>query len=312
MFAKIKSLLKRIVGVDLLRGRVDVLHGRVEELKMLTAKIFINQMKTHGHYENIHDVEFKVFSQFGDDGIIQYLIHQLGISTEVFIEFGVQDYFESNTRFLLLNNNWRGLVMDCSGEHIERIKQQDFYWRHELTAVQCWVERDNINDVIRDHGFAGPLGLLHVDIDGNDYWVWESLNVVEPDIVIMEYNSVFGDRRAITIPYDRAFYRTKAHYSNLYWGASLKALCLLGEKKGYAFVGANSNGNNAYFVKRSRLGKIKPMSVREGYVRSKYRESRDEASRLTFVTGDSRLKMIERMPVYDVETGRVIIIGELE
>ena len=101
----------------------------------------------------------------------------------------------------------------------------------------------------------------------------ESLEVSDPAIVIVEYNSVFGKDHAVTVPYDPVFNKTKAHYSNLYWGASLKALCLLAERKGYAFVGANSSGNNAYFVKKEKLGPVKPVRVEEGYVQSMLRES---------------------------------------
>ncbi len=93
----------------------------ITELKLLTAKTLINEMKRHGPYANIHDSEFQAFSQFGDDGIIQYLVHHVEIPTEqeLFIEFGVQNYRESNTRFLLLNNNWRGLILDASDAYIE-------------------------------------------------------------------------------------------------------------------------------------------------------------------------------------------------
>ena len=128
----------------------------------------------------------------------------------------------------------------------------------------------------------------------------------------MEYNSVFGDKHAITIPYDRAFNRTKAHYSNLYWGASLRALCILAEKKGYVFVGSNSSGNNAYFVQQDKIGKVRPCGVQEGYVKSKYRQSRDAEGRLTFVAGEERVKVIEDMPVYDLEKRRVIKIKDLD
>ncbi|MDI6739908.1 MAG: hypothetical protein QME74_06045, partial [Candidatus Edwardsbacteria bacterium] len=76
---------------------------------MLTAKVHINSIKEKGILKSIQDAEFKVYSQFGDDGIIQYLISQIPIENKSFIEFGVQDYTESNTRFLLKNDNWRGL-----------------------------------------------------------------------------------------------------------------------------------------------------------------------------------------------------------
>jgi hypothetical protein len=203
------------------------------------------------------------------------------------------------------------LVMDASAENIQQIKRQKYYWKYDLTAIHCWVDRDNINRLIHDNGFSGSLGLLSIDIDGNDYWIWESLDAVTPVIVIVEYNSVFGDRLAIAIPYDRGFNRTKAHYSNLYWGASLRALCMLAEKKGYVFVGSNSGGNNAYFVKTDKIGKVRPCSVEEGYVESRFRESRDSEGGLTLLAGDERLKTIEDMSVYDLETKSLVKIKGL-
>ena len=189
--------------------------------------------------QSLPDVEFKVFSQFGDDGIIQYLINKLQIKNRTFVEFGVSDYFESNTRFLLLKDNWSGLIMDGSDYNINFIKKSDYYWRHDLTAVSNFVTRENINDLILQNEYKGEIGLLHVDLDGNDYWVWEKIDVVDPILVIMEYNSVFGPERNISVPYQENFVRTKAHSSNLYWGASLGALCNLAEKKGYYFIGSS-------------------------------------------------------------------------
>jgi len=97
-----------------------------------------------------------------------------------------------------------------------------------------------------------------------------------PVILILEYNSLFGLERAITVPYSDSFQRTKAHYSNLYWGASLRALYNLSVKKGYEFIGCNSSGNNAYFILKEYMNNnLKPISLKEGYVMSKFRESRN-------------------------------------
>jgi hypothetical protein len=312
MFAGTRKALKQILGFDTLHNRVDVLSKEVDDLKILSSKILIDRMNRCDAYNSIDRVEFKVFSQFGDDGIIQYLIHNAEVDVETFVEFGVEDYSESNTRFLLMNNNWKGLVMDGSGEKIQRIKRQEYYWKHDLTAVHCWVDRENINTVIHDNGFSGSLGLLSIDIDGNDYWIWESLDTVKPVITIVEYNSVFGDKYAITIPYDPSFNRTKAHYSNLYWGASLRALCMLAEKKDYVFVGSNSSGNNAYFVKQDKIGRLRACTVQDGYVKSRFRDSRDAEGRLTFVAGEERLKIIEDMSVYDLEKKRLVKIKDLD
>lgn len=189
----------------------------------------------------------------GDDGIIQYLINYLEIENKIFVEFGVEDYLESNTRFLLINDNWSGLVIDGSKINIAKIKKDEIYWKHDLKVKSAFITAENINQLIEEEGIKGQIGLLHIDIDGNDYWVWKALEVVVPKIMIVEYNSKFGCEKAITIPYKEDFVWTKAHYSNLYFGASILAFCDLADEKGYSFIGSNSAGNNAYFVKNEFL-----------------------------------------------------------
>ena len=268
----IREVARQVFGIP---AQVAMLQREIDDARILVGKVLINQLRLLGPLEDIRAAEFKVFSQWGDDGIIQYLVHHLKVERETFIEFGVQNYRESNTRFLLMNNNWRGLVIDGCREHIDYIMKDEIYWRYDLTAVCAFVDRENINKIFVENGFEGKIGILSIDIDGNDYWIWDAINVVEPVVVIIEYNSFFGDRYAITIPYDPKFDRTRAHYSNLYWGASLKALCLLGEKKGYEFIGSNSNGNNAYFVRKGKTGQLRSLTPEQGYVTAKYRESRD-------------------------------------
>ncbi len=153
--------------------------------------------------------------------------------------------------------------------------------------------------------------MLSIDIDGNDYWVWEAINVINPRIVICEYNSVFGCKDAITIPYKPNFNRTKAHFSNLYFGASLPALCYLANKKGYIFIGSNSAGNNAFFIREDFANFFKKVSVREGYVMSNIRESRNEEGKLTYISGDDRKEMIKDLEVYNVKTDEKIKIKDL-
>lgn len=300
------ATLGRVMGLEGLRDQII-------ESKLLTARVLINQMKSTGRLERIADAEFKVFSQFGDDGIIQYLVYQIGISADLqtFIEFGVQDYQESNTRFLLMNDNWRGLILDGSQSNIDKVMQGSDYWRYDLTAVTAFIDRDNINDLFIRHGFTGEIGLLSIDIDGNDYWVWERIEAVNPMIVVAEYNSTFGAQYAVTIPYDATFQRNRAHYSNLYWGASLKAFCLLAERKGYAFVGSNSAGNNAYFVRLDKLANIRPLDVEQGYVAARFRESRNAEGDLTYLGRGARLQEISDMKVFDIEHAAMVRIADL-
>lgn len=298
-----------------LRGRAKrwyTLPDQVAEAKILSAQILINQIKAAPPLPDIRAAEFKVFSQFGDDGIIQYLVHHTGIRPDErsFVEFGVENYEEANTRFLLVHNNWKGLVIDGSPAHIRHVRNDRIYWRHDLTALCAFIDADNIDTLISTAGFSGDIGLLSIDIDGNDYWVWDRIACVNPIIVVAEMNSVFGGEHAVTVPYDPGFYRGDKHYSHLYWGCSLKALELLAHKKGYALVGVNSVGVNAYFVRRDRLGDIPELSSRNAYVESRYRESRNRAGELTYLSGKDRLAAIRDLPVVDVETGRTVRIGD--
>jgi hypothetical protein len=297
--------------VQPLYGQVQSLDRDLEILKLLMGKTLANQVKQHGVYDDIQDAEFSVFSQFGDDGIIQYLVHQINPANQTFIEFGTQNYRESNTRFLLMNNNWKGLIIEGDPGCIESVKQEPVYWKYDLTAVNHFIDKDNINRIFMENGFSGEIGLLSIDIDGNDYWIWESINSVDPVMVVAEYNGMFGPDYAITIPYDPQFYRTTAHYSNLYWGCSLKALCLLAERKGYVLAGTNSNGNNAHFIRKDKVGDLIPAGIQAGYTESRFRESRDQQGNLTYLSGSGRLRMIKDMKVYNIESGTLETIESL-
>jgi hypothetical protein len=251
----------------------------------------------------LSDAEFRVFSQWGEDGILEWLIQRVPLCTPRFIEFGVENYREANTRFLLENRNWKGLVIDGSAEHIDSVRRQEFYWRHDLTAVCAFIDRDNIKDLIINNGFSGAIGILSVDIDGNDYWVWQAINCVNPELVICEYNAVFGDIVPVTIPYKPDFQRTAAHPSNLYWGASIRAFEVLAERKGYDLIGTNMAGTNAFFIRHDLLPKVSDSITSKAPLPSFIRESRDGEGKLNFKSGLERLREIRKMPVLNLDTG---------
>lgn len=308
------GILSRLLTKTIIHGRALITIGKTSnELKMLVAKMLIDRMEKRGLVADIRKAEFKVFSQFGEDGIIQYLIQQARISPDeqAFVEFGAEFYGEANTVFLLMNDNWRGLLIDGSERNVRFIHKLPFFWKHELTAIAAFIDADNINDIIGDAGFRGKIGLLSIDIDGNDYWVWDRLDVVDPVIVVAEYNSVFGCRRAVTVPYDPKFTRRGAHYSDLYFGCSLKALEIVATRKGYALVGSNSAGNNAFFVKRERLNGQPALTAEQAYVESRFRESVNHSGQFTFLSGGARLRAIADMPLFDVEKGSNLLVGEL-
>ncbi len=263
--------------------------GRIESRQTADAK-------------TLAEAEFKVTSQWGEDGIIQHLLRNLRVPPQkVFVEFGVQDFTESNCRFLLTTCAWSGLVIDGSEKNVGYIRQDPIYWRHNLKAVCSFITRENINDILTNAGLSGEIGLLSVDIDGVDYWVWEAITAVSPAIVIAEYNALFGSERAVTVPYDPAFVRGEKHHSNLYYGASLAALTGLARRKGLALVATNTAGNNAFFVKRELLTEsLRELTVAEAFTQRRFREGRDESGELTFLSAEAEAAIANSQPLVEV------------
>jgi len=262
------------------------------------------------HCSDYRQAEFRVFSQWGEDGIIQYLLHHVSIDRPIFVEFGVENYTESNTRFLLTNNQWSGLVIDGSAENIDYIRRDQIYWATNLKAEHAFITKENINELLSRNGIAGDIGLLSVDIDGNDYWVWQAIDVVAPRIVICEYNSVFGSEAQVTIPYNPAFVRAQAHYSKCYYGASISALHSLGKSKGYSLVAGNQAGNNIFFIRNDLLRGMPALTPSEAYRPGQFREFHNKLGQLTFESAASGLTKISHLPIFDVKTGCISRIGE--
>ena len=255
---------------------------------------------------SIESSEFSVYSQNGEDGIIDFLLHILDLSAypRAFVEFGEENYTESNTRFLLKLRNFQGLVIDGSQANIDYIKRDEVYWKHDLHAKCAFITKDNINAIIQewlDSRDLDNVALLSIDIDGNDYYVWENLTCIAPAIVVIEYNAIFGATQSVSIPYREDFDRFKAHYSGLYFGASIRALIDLGSHKGYAFVGADSSGTNLFFVKREILKNTQPFRIyplEEYCQRHHARQSRDINGKLSFISHTKRAELIAALPLH--------------
>lgn len=309
-----KASLKHALG-RFERALLRNSHRLLTDNHQLLGRMASWQVRPRTVISSLTDAEFKVSSQWGEDGIIDWLVErvQAPLSCQTFIEFGVEDYRESNTRFLLRNRNWRGLIMDGSATMLKAVREDGLCTAHDLTAQRAFITRENVNQLIAAAGFRGEIGLLSIDVDGNDYWIWEALEVVQPILCVCEYNAVFGDLQPISTPYDPAFQRTKAHPSNLYFGASIAALRLLACRKGYRFAGTNLAGNDAFFVREDYWEKALAASILNVRARpSFFRESRDQAGRFTRVSGVDRLRQISSLPVVNVETGARVQLADLD
>jgi hypothetical protein len=251
----------------------------------------------------LEEAEFQVFSQWGEDGILQFLVRKVGIEIQPsFIEFGVETFTEANCRFLLMTKLWRGLVIDGSEKNIEFIRNDTISWRYGLRSRHSFITAENINSIFKEEGFSGRVGVLSIDIDGNDYWVLKAINCVEADILVLEYNSIFGPERSVTVPYDPMFRRNEKHYSNLYWGASLQALTSLAKEKGYFLVGCNSQGNNAFYLNNRHTGKIPPLPVEKAFRAACFMESRNPDGSLSFLTLKEGVELIKDLKLVEINS----------
>ena len=301
MIQKILDMVPRLLSLD----------RRLDEVK-INQGLILADLYRDKQSESLTDYEFKVFSQWGEDGILQHLTRHLHIRNHTFIEFGVEDFFESNCRFLLMKDLWHGFVIDGSPDNIKRLKTSPFYWKYPINSKASFITRENVVEILEESGFDKNVGILSVDVDGVDYHLLEVLKDWNASIVIVEYNSIFGSQRAVTVPYESEFQRTKKHRSNLYYGASLPAFAKLLNGRGYALVGVNSVGSNAFFVKRDLLNdRVKEQALKSCFRTSSFREARNEQGELTLMFAKDSLMAIKHLPLIDLESCSEILVEEL-
>tara|TARA_Y100000590_G_C15685075_1_gene1001286 strand:- start:794 stop:1756 length:963 start_codon:yes stop_codon:yes gene_type:complete len=286
----IKKVLLSLIGYDFF-----------EKKTFLIGQKFAHTQKKIKKIRDLTDVEFSVFSQWGDDGIINWLTENIKIKNKIFIEIGTEDYTESNTRFLLKHRNWSGCLIEGNSQHSKSIKKQSIYWKHDLKIVNKFLNKDNINITISNLVKQKEIGLLSLDIDGIDYWIWEEIKVIKPIIFVCEFNSVFGDLHQITVPYTKNFERTLFHNSNLAFGASLNAFVKISKEKNYVFIGTNSSGINAYFINKKYYKYIKNKIKNIKSYPSKIRESRNKNYQKNFKGSFDRTKLIENVKLFDLK-----------
>jgi hypothetical protein len=212
---------------------------------------------------------FKVYSQCDEDGIIQEIFKRIETTNRIFVEFGVETGIECNTVKLLLEG-WRGLWLDGDDKNFEHITThfKSFVDGGHLAVRRSFITAENINALISDGGLRGPIDLLSIDIDNNDYWVWKAIEVIEPRVVVIEYNATLRPPLSLVVPYNPQ----QTWSGSNYFGASLEALVKLGRTKGYRLVGCNFAGSNAFFV-REELAKhlfLDPPTAEEHYEPPRY------------------------------------------
>lgn len=267
------------------------------------------------NFSDLWDAEVRVYSQWGEDGILDFLCEKLDLIKPRIIEIGAGNFRECNSRFLMENRNASVYAVDGRPDLESNVLSNPWRWRTHLTSKQEWITPINVQRIIDDAAnFMDGIDIFSLDLDGNDYWILNEANLENISIVVVEYNPLFGPGRQVTVPRDDDFDRSKEHFSYLYYGASLKAFDVLLTKKGFCFVGTNRVGNNAFFVRKEVANKI-PFSTRNDlsvYTDWRIREARNKEGRLSFVAGKDRLKLIGDLFLIDLENGSSIKVVETQ
>ena len=210
-----------------------------KKLLLIFAQILI--FKSRNFYKVIdllEKAEVKIYSQNGEDGIIDYINTSLNLVNFNFVEIGVGDYSEANTRYLYEKYYSKGLIVDNIDNLYEKVKKNTNLWKGDLRILNTSVTSENINNILAEN-CDYEIDLFSIDIDGIDYWVLKELKRQISKVFIVEYNPIFGHKLEVTVPNLTNFNRKDYHYSCLCFGMSLKALINLMDEKGYYFLGTN-------------------------------------------------------------------------
>lgn len=268
---------------------------------------FFMARKQYDNLNNLSQAEYKAFSQNGEDGIIDYLLNQLNINEPKFVEIGIGDYRESNTRLLFEIRNVNGLVVDAIDNLKNKVLKNIKLWRNNLTVLEKKVNSSNINEILKVNNFSENLDLFSLDIDGIDYWIIKELPENFAKIAVLEFNPNFGSSAKVTVPNIKEFDRSAYHYSNLCFGASLAAIIQIMHEKNFIFIGTNQFRCNAFFVNKDYIKminvKIPDQNNIDEFVNSYFRESRDKEGNLNYLDKKDILETIKDCEVIDLNSG---------
>ena len=213
---------------------------------------------------------FKGNSQFDEDGMIQEIFKRISVTHKTFIEFGAGGAECENNSIYLLKKGWKGLWIEGNKDKCNLLKQKfnGPLSDKRITIVNTIINKTNVNTIFKNNGFTGEIDLLSVDVDGNDYWIWKAINIVNPRVVIMEYNAKYAPPMEWIMAYNENHKFDKTDYM----GVSIASLVKLGNKKGYKLVGCTLSGANAFFVRNDLIGDkfCKPFTAENHYHPARY------------------------------------------
>lgn len=240
--------------------------------------------------------EFSGFSQNGEDGILDVLRKRLLNSNRYFVEIGAADGIENNSGWLLVAEKYNGLLIEGSAKLVERARRTVVGFSIGAECHNMFVTKESVLD-IKKLAFHHDPDVFSLDIDGNDYYIAQAIldSGFRPKIFVVEYNSVYGPERSMTIEYQSDFVFTNAHPTHLYYGVSITGWRRFFENNGYRFVTVDRNGVNGFFVdpncfEKSFLNEVRGLEFAEN--QSQYKKFRNSSDKQFELIADQKFVAI--------------------
>lgn len=297
-----------IVFRQIVRNALAALYrsnSRNEENKYLLGVATIkSQRSCYPNLSDIRQAEVRVFSQNGEDGILDFIFEKLRLVKPSILEIGVGDFSECNSKFA---NFFRGsgVYLVDSNEGLGQLN--DRYRSRRINSQfffeQIWIDAANAKEVFsRAKAKLGTIDVLSIDIDGNDFWVLQQIPLDDLQVIVVEYNPSLSDSGPITVVYDANFDRTTKHYSWKYYGATLEAFQNFLQGKGFHLIGATSQGTNAFFIKSDFVSLFRDVVKNASeYKNMDSREARNKDGTLSYIDIHSEREMLKTLPFIEVE-----------
>jgi len=261
------SLMSRI-----LRDFSNLKRDRYSYEKQLANQFEIGFQNLILGANNVIPPKFLGFAQ-GEEDFFLYAISRI-LNLTNFLEFGVEDWRESNTRILSFLLNGYFTLWDGSEKNIAAIKQSREYFLSQVYPTTHWITQQNIQPLIAEaeQHLGRPFDVISIDIDGNDYWICKAIQA-RPSVFVVEYNSLFGADLAVSTPYKDDFNRRDYHSSGCVYGASHSALTELFQGREYQLFHTTEKGNNMLFLRNDVFSTVKAaFAGSSGYKNIAFRE----------------------------------------
>lgn len=235
-----------------------VFYGRIYGRSSAKNRYFISKLDETAVFSK---EKLNIFTTGDEDGILLNIITKSGTTGKTFVDIGCNDCINSNCANLAFHHNWNGYFIDGNNTVLKRGKHiyEKFFGINikKFSFVNAVVSVDNINVIIGKLNIEKEIALLSIDLDGNDYFIWEKISVINPRIVVTEVQAEKG-----AVEFIPAFtHEYEVYESDIPKGASPSSMTKLAESKGYKLVAANKGGYNLFYVRTDCLKNMTPLPI---------------------------------------------------